>query len=84
MLQLEQKVHRFIVKSFLFTEDLGAVGREDSLLGRGIMDSTGILELVFFLEKEFGIKVDDVELLPENLDSVARIASFVAKKSGSA
>jgi acyl carrier protein len=48
----------------------------------GLIDSTGVLELVAFIEEKYGFKVADDELVPENLDSVANLAAFVAKKAG--
>ncbi|UCE67992.1 MAG: acyl carrier protein [Candidatus Zixiibacteriota bacterium] len=55
----------------------------DSLLDKGIVDSTGILELIGFLEENFDIQIDDEELIPENLDSVVNLINFVnRKKSG--
>jgi acyl carrier protein len=78
---MQQQIRQFILTSFLFTDDVSALKNEDSLLERGIMDSTGVLELVAFLETEFGIKVDDDELVPENLDSVNQIVAFVGRKS---
>ena len=77
---MQQQIRRFILTSFLFTEDESQLQNDDSLLDRGIMDSTGVLELVAFLESEFGVKVSDEELVPENLDSVTQIAAFVARK----
>ena len=79
---MQQQIRRFILTSFLFTEDESQLGNDDSLLERGIMDSTGVLELVAFLESEFGVKVSDEELVPENLDSVTQIAAFVGRKQG--
>jgi acyl carrier protein len=64
----------------LFSSDDALLGSDDSLLDRGILDSTGVLELVAFLESRFGIKVSDDELVPENLDSVVRITSFIESK----
>jgi acyl carrier protein len=78
--QLELDIHSYLTKSFLFTDDLSALERDASLLEQGILDSTGVLELVSFLEQHFGITVADDELLPENLDSVEKIALFVEKK----
>jgi acyl carrier protein len=78
---MQQQIRQFILTSFLFTDDASALKNEDSLLERGIMDSTGVLELVAFLETQFGIKVDDDELVPENLDSVNQIGAFVVRKS---
>jgi acyl carrier protein len=78
---MQQQIRQFILTSFLFTDDASALKNDDSLLERGIMDSTGVLELVAFLETQFGITVADEELVPENLDSVDRIAAFVGRKS---
>jgi acyl carrier protein len=52
----------------------------DSLLGRGLIDSTGVLELVDFIEERFAIKVEDDEVIPDNLDSIRNVATYVAKK----
>lgn len=73
-------VHRFILENYLFTDDAAQLGFDDSLLGRGIVDSTGMLEVILFLEEQCGIKVADSEMVPENLDSVNRIAGYVASK----
>jgi acyl carrier protein len=56
------------------------LGLDDSLLGRGIVDSTGMLEIILFIEEQLGVKVADTEMVPENLDSVNRIAAFVTSK----
>lgn len=77
---MRQKIRRFILTSFLFSNDESQLKDDDSLLERGIMDSTGVLELVAFLESEFGLSVQDDELLPENLDSVSRIVAFAERK----
>ena len=79
---MQQQIRRFILTSFMFSDDESKLKNDDSLLEQGVMDSTGVLELVAFLESEFGIKIADEDLLPENLDSVDRIASFVARKQG--
>jgi acyl carrier protein len=79
--RIEDAVRSFIVENFLFG-DAGAVPPpEASLLDRGVMDSTGVLELVSFLEERFGLSVADEELVPENLDSIGRITRFVAARS---
>jgi acyl carrier protein len=77
---MQQQIRSFILTSFLFTDDESKLKNHDSLLEQGIMDSTGVLELVGFLESQFGIKVVDDELVPENLDSVDRIVAFVGRK----
>ena len=72
-------VRGFIVENFLFGD--GELLREDtSLMEEGIMDSTGILELLFFIEETFGFSVEDNELVPENMDSLLNIARFVDRK----
>ncbi len=73
------KVREFIVENFLFGD--GEVLKEDtSFMEEGIIDSTGILELVFFLEETFSISVEDDELVPENMDSLRSIAGFIDRK----
>lgn len=63
----------FIVSEADFTDD-------DSMLDKQIIDSTGVLELVAFLEERFGIRISDDEMVPENLDSVNRIGAFLSRK----
>lgn len=75
-----QQIRSFILDNFLFDADEGALANDDSFLDKGIIDSTGVLELVEWLEETFGVVVDDEELLPENLDSVNQLAAFIAKK----
>ncbi|HEU0225509.1 MAG TPA: acyl carrier protein [Steroidobacteraceae bacterium] len=77
---LHDQVRRFILENYLFTDDPAQLGLDDSLLGRGIVDSTGMLEIILFIEEQLGVKVADSEMIPENLDSVNRIAAFVTSK----
>jgi acyl carrier protein len=78
---LHQKIRDHIVGSYLFGD--GSKLREDtSFLRDSIVDSTGMLELIGYLEQEFGVKVEDTELIPENLDSVNNIADFIRRKRG--
>ncbi|MBT2971842.1 MAG: acyl carrier protein [Candidatus Thiodiazotropha sp. (ex Ctena orbiculata)] len=76
----EAIIRNYILENYLFTDDQSALNSTDSFLDKGILDSTGILEVIYFLEDEFGIKVEDTEMVPENLDSVNNIVSFIAKK----
>lgn len=73
-------VRRFIAENFLFRDDDDAIRDDQSLLDAGIIDSTGVLELISFLETTFGIEVLDDEMLPDNLDSIRCISNFVARK----
>lgn len=78
-LALAARVRHFIVENF-YVPDGTALGDETSLIESGIVDSTGVLELIAFLEAEFGISVADAEVTPENLETVGRIARYVAGK----
>jgi acyl carrier protein len=75
-----QKLRRYVLETYLFTTDDKALANNDSFLDKGIIDSTGILELVMFLEQEFKVQVADEELVPENLDSIERLARFIERK----
>jgi acyl carrier protein len=77
---LRDRIQKFILENYLFTGDPAALGLDDSLLGRGIVDSTGMLEIIMFIEEQLGVTVKDEEMIPENLDSVSRIAAFVESK----
>jgi acyl carrier protein len=76
----EELIRAFIADRFLFDAD-AAIDPRQSLIKAGVMDSTGVMELVFFLEETFLIKVADVELIPQNLDTLTNIAAFVQRKS---
>ena len=79
MSEIKDKVRAFVVENFMFGNDEGL---EDgtSFLENGIIDSTGILELVNFLDEEFSISIEDEELIPENLDSIKNVTSYLQKK----
>ncbi|MBT3194130.1 MAG: acyl carrier protein [Verrucomicrobia bacterium] len=74
-----EKVRDFVVENFLFGDDTGLT-ESTSFRDEGIVDSTGVLELVAFLETEFGVQVEGNEFVPDNLDSIEKIAQFVARK----
>ena len=73
------KIREYIRDNFLFGNS-AQISDDGSLLDAGIIDSTGAMELVSFLETEFGLEVSDTDLVPENLDSIAAITSFVTRK----
>jgi acyl carrier protein len=81
MVATEREIREFIIDNFLFGEMDFALSSEDSLLERGIIDSTGVLELVAFLESRYGIQIKDHEILPSNLDSVGKLIRFIERKS---
>ena len=79
---IERAVTAFIVENFLFGNAADAPKPDASFMETGLIDSTGILELVTFIEGKYEISVGDDQLVPENLDSVASIAAFVARTRG--
>ena len=79
-MSVEQKLRGYILDNFLFTEDSKALDNADSFMKKGIIDSTGILEVINFLQDEFGIRVEDEEMVPANLDSVNSIVAFIERK----
>jgi len=78
-----EQIRSYIVENFLFGDDKG-LDDTTSFLESGIIDSTGILELISFLEESFEMKVNDDELVPENLDSITNLVKFISMKTGTA
>ena len=78
---MRAKLRKFIESNFYVPEG-EPLPDDGSLLDRGVIDSTGVLELIGFLQDEFGIEVKDEEMLPENLDSIAKLDAYVATKLG--
>lgn len=74
-----QKVRKFIVENYLFGQDKKLEDR-DSFLEQGIIDSTGVLELVAFLQETFSITVEDEDITPDNLDSVSNVTAYLQRK----
>ena len=79
MLALQERLRSFIVDNYLFGQP-GQMKNSDSFLEFGIVDSTGILELVSHLEREYAITIEPEEIVPENFDSVEKLAAFVGRK----
>ncbi len=80
MSQIRQELRQFVVDNFLLGQDDVGLADHASFLDLGIIDSTGVLELVSFLERRYAIKVEDDELIPENLDSIDTLAGFLERK----
>ncbi|HEX7480200.1 MAG TPA: acyl carrier protein [Polyangiales bacterium] len=78
-MEIKDQVRAFITQNF-YVPDPDSLEDETSLLDQGVIDSTGVLEVIGFLEDKFGIAVQDDEMLPENLDSIARITAFITRK----
>jgi acyl carrier protein len=77
---IEQEIRQFIEDNFLMGATSKELKNEDSFLENGIIDSTGVLELVGFIEEHYEISVADEELVPENLDSIKNVAAYIQRK----
>jgi len=78
---MRENLRKFIVNNFSFGREDVTFSDDESLLEKGFIDSTGVLELVTFLEKNYKIHVEDEELIPANLDSVNKIVRFLNRKA---
>ena len=82
MNDIKQTVKAYIVDTMLMGADGSDIADDTSFLERSLLDSTGVLELVNYLQDTYKIEIEDQELTPENLDSLDRIAAFVTRKQG--
>jgi len=79
---IEEELRNFILDNFLLRDKNRAIKKDESFLQSGIIDSTGVLELVNFIEETYKIKVEDEELVPENLDSIQNLVAYINRKKG--
>ncbi len=77
---IEEKIKSFIQDNFLLGDKNRVIKEDESFLQGGIIDSTGVLELVNFIEETYKIKVEDEELIPENLDSIKNLVVYIQRK----
>jgi len=82
--KIETDLRSFIRDNFLYGDDADSIPGGESMLQAGMIDSTGALELVGFLESHFGISIQDAEIVPENLDTIDALVAFVSSKLGGA
>ncbi|HOO71608.1 MAG TPA: acyl carrier protein [Spirochaetota bacterium] len=80
MADIKQEIEKFIEENFVMGRKNITLDPDKSLIESGVMDSTGVLELVMFLEERFSIQIDDEELVPENLDTINNLVAFLKKK----
>lgn len=80
-MSVEAKLREYILENYLFTDDQSALNNSDSFLDLGVIDSTGIMEVIDFVEGEYEFTVDDEEMVPENLDSIDNLVAYIAKKT---
>lgn len=78
---IKDKLRDFFENSILYNESMDEIGEEDSLIEGGYIDSTGIIELVAYVEKAFEIRVRDEEIIPENFDTMKRICMYIYSKT---
>lgn len=79
-MSIENQVKTYILENFLFSNNGYELAEDASFLEEGIVDSTGVLELVMFVEETYNITVQDEEIVPENFDSVAQLAAYIRRK----
>lgn len=79
-MEQHRRIKQFVLQNFLFSEDDSALGNQDSLIRGGIVDSTGIHELILFLEENYRISVSPDEMIPAHFDSIDSVDQFVTRK----
>ncbi len=79
-MDLKVDIRKYIIDNFLYGQDDNSIGDDVSFLENGIIDSTGVLELVSFVQETYGIRVHDDELIPSNFDSLSKLETFILKK----
>jgi len=84
MKEIETEIRRFLGENFAAEDEIGLIGSMDSLTESGIIDSTGVLELVTYLQDRYTVRIPDDEIVPENFDSLAGITRYIIalRKSG--
>ena len=82
--EIKEKIKTFVVNNFLLGVNANNLNDDDSFLEKGIIDSTGVLELVSFIEETFSMRVEDEELIPDNLDSLNKVTAYVTRKKENA
>ena len=79
-MEIENQLREYIIDNFMFADDDGQLTREASLFDNGIIDSTGVLDLVSYIEETYEIQVEDTDLVPENFDTLANIRAYIEKR----
>ena len=79
---MQHELRKFIQENFMFGLENIELSPDDSLIGKGLIDSSGVLELIAFLEQKYAITIEDSELVPENLDTINALTRFIERKTG--
>ncbi len=82
--QLRERFKRFIADTFLLGDDPDALKVDESLLEQGVIDSTGVIELVHYVEQEFGFDVPDADVVPSNFGSISGLVAYVCRRGQAA
>ena len=82
MSPVEERIRDFINQHFLFEDDPQVVPVRDSLFGGGLLDSAHMVEVIVFLEKTFGISIPSTDIIPDNFDTIERMADYVRRAAG--
>ena len=82
-MEIESQIQSYIAQNILFSGTEFNYSNDDSFLEEGIIDSLGVMDLVYFIEDYYGVKVDDYEITPENFDSVNKLSKYVRQKMSS-
>ena len=80
-MEIEPRIRDYVARNLLFSDNGFGYGDDASFLQEGIVDSVGVLELVLFVEETFGVEVNDQEIIPDNFDSVDKLASYIRSKT---
>ena len=78
---IKESIRAYIAENILFSDNGYPYADDASFLEEGIVDSMGIMELVMFVDERFGVTVEDEELVPDNFDSVSKLAAYIQSKS---
>lgn len=79
-MEIRAKIRSYVAKNLLFSDNGFKYSDDTSFLKEGIVDSMGVLELVIFVEETFGVSADDHEIIPDNFDSVNKLANYIERK----
>ncbi len=80
-MSIQNQIKTYILENFLFSDNGYELAEDASFLEEGIVDSTGVLELVMFVEEAFNIAVEDEEIVPENFDSIGQLTAYIRRKA---
>ncbi|MDX1688703.1 MAG: acyl carrier protein [Candidatus Promineifilaceae bacterium] len=79
-MDVKEQIRRYVAENFLFSDNGFELDNDESFLEAGVVDSLGVLELVTFVEENFDVQVTDEEIVPDNFDSVDRLADYIGRK----